>query len=302
MVKLIALFPFIITILTCFMLFCVQNTVGRNPFLSNNTSKKATVATKPKATTPIVAEYANTSEILQLGEGDAIVIVDLWSATYCEDLRNKMKNLARRINHFVTTSRKNNVQIIHALSKSSSFQRYTSKEIFWKNNDRGKYLQTRAKRLIKRLRSPAFTHLIPRKKAWRGDGKFCSGEYDGKDRNELGIVNEELSIDYEKDIVLDVGNFFPRIRNKGIRRLFYVGQSLNLCVLSTRTFSALPAVLSKEFDHVGIVLNLTRTLIRYHPNRDVACKSLSDEECVKLVYDWLYGKKDVLGIGMYGAK
>jgi hypothetical protein len=95
-------------------------------------------------------------------------------------------------------------------------------------------------------------------------------------------LHHNIKFDPIRDIIFDGGSFFKQMKAMGINRLFYVGGALNLCVLHSRKFSAVPAVRSGQFREVGIIQDLTVSSIRRNPPR-----LLSDQEIIQQFVLWI---------------
>lgn len=70
-------------------------------------------------------------------------------------------------------------------------------------------------------------------------------------------LHPALRFDLDKDIMFDEGDFFDKISDMGIKRLFYTGQVLDMCVIHTRQFSSLEAALSNRFLSVRVITDMT---------------------------------------------
>jgi hypothetical protein len=109
-------------------------------------------------------------------------------------------------------------------------------------------------------------------------------------------LHHNIKFDPDRDIIFDAGSFFKQMKSMGIRRLFYVGSALNLCVLHSRKFSVVPAVRSRQFTEVGIIQDLTVSSIQRNPPR-----LHSDQEIIQQFLLWIRRALQSLNIQVWDS-
>jgi hypothetical protein len=200
---------------------------------------------------------------LELGPEDGIVIVDMWESGNCAAQTERVALLATKIDKFLNYARPRGVKIFHALSESSRFgYPQLLKSHYWSRENPSK-IPAGAKRWPtasfqflqnKPIPSPLdLGEIFP--KSWN---VYCS-----ESRGPASFkLNPNIHLNVTYDYMFDDKFFFDKMIQLGAKRLFYVGSFLNRCVLYARRFSAMQAIKIGKFEEVGIIVDLTTSLIR----------------------------------------
>ena len=246
----------------------------------------------------MVFDPKETPEVTKFTSTDGLMVVDLWESSACDTKSNDINELSVKVNDLIKMLRPMGVKIIHNVgeSKNTKVQKQYS-SMYWTQQDKGTilsgdrsllirgrtYLRKRAAFLKNRKKKPdpSPLDLYPQMKPQI----YCNGTYNKQKKSKL--VNPAVQVDQTADIMFDSGYYFKQLAELGIKRLFYVGASLNICVFHSRQNSAMMAMMSNKFDEVGIVLDLTQPHMRVRSPQP-GCENMTQQECAVEFARWIH--------------
>jgi hypothetical protein len=242
-----------------------------------------------EALDPFHDDAFNHSSEIELGPNDGIVIVDMWDRYGCLAVNEQVSELGTRIDHFLNYARPRGVRIFHALSGSHRFDydELLASHYWGKENPSRMAKKSRRwpKESLKILRSKQA--LLP---SPLDIGEIFSRKmniYCNDTRNtSSNRLNPNIHLNLTYDYMFDVGFFFDKMIQVGAKRLFYVGAFLNRCVLFARRFSAMEAAMTGRFNEIGIIVDLTASLIR-RKRIPIALRNVSDAQQIDDFVSWM---------------
>jgi len=223
-----------------------------------------------------MAPYPPSNPLPQDMRSYAVLIVDMWDQHWCTTATKRVRELARRVNEFVYEARKRHALIIHAPSDSMDWYEGGGARDRAKNSPK-QNLPPSIKDMIEEMHKKDPKDLNVPIVLGRHDGcpddPSCSvwtgGLRPGMGEGNYfhGEINQIISIYQENDAVSDkMEEIYSLLKNEKRRNVLILGVHLNLCVLSTRSFSLNKLAALRdlgELDAVHLVRDLTDTM--YHP-------------------------------------
>ena len=245
----------------------------------------------------------------EFSSSDGIMVIDMWENSTCQIKSKEMNELAVKINTFLESVRPFGVRIFHGLSESSkTSDKRTYADRYWTKQDPGvatkgsKSLQVMGDRYLKKRIARLSSKQKKKKKKKQGKQQlnpspldifpklspkvYCNDSYPRSPTRSY-LLNSNIHFNRSTDIMFDSGYFFKQIASLRVKRLFYVGTLLNICVFHTRPQSSLMAMMSNQFDQVGIILDLTQPHMRVKVKQP-GCENLNADQCAVEFGKWVH--------------